>query len=556
MFRSIRWRLVLSYVLLTFLAVSLVGVLGLSLVKRYISQQQTDYLTANAEAVALQAESLIWPLVRQSELQELAKTSAFLGNARVRIMDSRHSTLADSGAVAEGTEFVWILPPLEWRLAETAESSLPWIFALPSDREVGVALPWQELATMFEDLPPDTEYTHVRMWDNMWGSQFRFDMMQRPGHMVEGRMLEEHAEARAEEASEGQQIVLRSDRVINVAIGEPDAPYGYVELSNVPDFGSEALTTMRRAFLLAGGGVMLLALVVGLVVSQGLAAPLRQLTKVAGGMSGGDLSTRAPVRGRDEIGQLAAQFNLMAERLQASFGELSGERDALRRFIADASHELRTPLTALRNFNDLLQGAAADDAAARAEFLAESQTQLERLEWITRNLLDLSRLDGGLVELDTNDHDAGQLIEGAASGFQELAQEKGIVFAISQPAAPLSLRCDRARIELALSNLLDNGIKFTPSGGQVEIGTEPGEGCVRLWVRDSGQGINPADQPHIFERFYRGRDSRAAGSGLGLAIVRSIVDAHGGRVWAESKPGAGSLFVIELPQEKAGGPVN
>jgi signal transduction histidine kinase len=320
-----------------------------------------------------------------------------------------------------------------------------------------------------------------------------------------------------------------------------------VELSKGPDFGAEALTTAQRAFLLAAGGATLLAVIVGLLVSRGLTAPLRSLTAAAGQMSSGDLSIRAPGRGKDEIGQLARQFNQMAERLESSFAELAAERDSLRRFIADASHELRTPVTALKNFNELLQGAAADDSAARAEFLAESQVQLDRLEWITHNLLDLSRLEAGLIALDVTQHDAEELMRTAAAAFKTLAHEKNVALSVKKPSSPLAVHCDRTRIELALSNLLDNALKFTPAGGQVEIGAEQAAQNVRLWVQDSGPGIAPADREHIFERFYRGRDSRVEGIGLGLAIVRSIVQAHGGQVTVEGEPGAGSRFVIELP---------
>jgi signal transduction histidine kinase len=237
----------------------------------------------------------------------------------------------------------------------------------------------------------------------------------------------------------------------------------------------------------------------------------------------------------------------MAGRLEASFSDLAAERDALRRFIADASHELRTPITALRSFNELLQGPAAGDPAAQAEFLAESRVQLDRLEWVTRNLLDLSRLDAGLIELDHALHDAGELIEAAACGFWAMAREKAIDLTVRPPACPVAVRCDRARMELAVSNLLDNALKFTPAGGRVEIGADGRDDVVRLWVRDSGPGIEPEDLPRIFERFYRGQGD-GQGSGLGLAIVQSIVQAHGGQIWVEGEPGAGSLFSIHLPQ--------
>jgi signal transduction histidine kinase len=532
MFRSIRWQLVLSYVLLALVVVSLVGALTLSLIDRYIDQQAQAHLASNAEAIARQAWSLTWPTIQQPALQELARTSAFLGNAHVRILDAQGRVLADAEP-SEEDEFVWILPSLEWRDQAADLPLAPFILAMLPPGRGTIADPSDGPAALLTQLPPNTAFARIRRWDSLWGSRFVFYAV---------------AEAASDAPSRDPEDT-RSPRTLAVAIGPENEPRGHVEISGTLNLHAEALQTARRALLLAAAGAMLVAVLVGLVVSQRLSAPVRALTVAAGQMSGGDLTARAPMRGSGEIGQLGRQFNQMAERLEASFAELSAERDALRRFIADASHELRTPITALWSFNELLQGAAADDPQARAEFLAESQAQIEHLSWIITNLLDLSRLDAGLILLDLAEHSARELIHAAAGPFVAKAQEKGIALIIRQPAASLVVRCDRQRILLALTNLLDNAVKLVPPGGQVEIGAEAEGHVIRLWVRDTGPGIEPADMPHLFERFYRGQD-QDRGLGLGLPIVKGVVQAHGGRVEVESAPGSGSLFTIELDAER------
>jgi two-component system phosphate regulon sensor histidine kinase PhoR len=256
--------------------------------------------------------------------------------------------------------------------------------------------------------------------------------------------------------------------------------------------------------------------------------------------------------GSSELSELGHAFNLMAERLEESVGIIRRDRDRSRDFLADVSHELRTPIAALRTFNELLKEQAGEDPAARVEFLESSGQQIDRLDWLAQNLLELSKLDSGLVLLDLRPDDLRAAVESAAEQAEAAAERKGVDIEIHVPDAPIRIHHDPQRIGQVVGNLVANAIKFTPRGGRIDVTVAPSREGARIEVRDDGVGIDAAELPRIFDRFYRGsraNEARGSGSGLGLAIVRSIVDMHGGSVTVESRLGAGSRFVVILPRD-------
>jgi signal transduction histidine kinase len=334
-------------------------------------------------------------------------------------------------------------------------------------------------------------------------------------------------------------------------------PYAVqVRLSNPYTFRAAALANVTG--LLAAVGLFALALSV--LVSAGLARrftiPLRRLTEAARGLAEGDLTHRVPASevraGSSELAELAVQFNAMADRLQESVEIIRRDRDRSRDFLADVSHELRTPLAALRTFNELLTEGAADDPETRAEFLESSGQQIERLDWLAQNLLELSKLDSGLVLLDLRPEDLRAAVESAVEQTTAAARRRGVELSLHLPDAPIRIRHDPQRIGQVVANLVANAVKFTPRGGSVSVDVAATPEGARIEVVDTGVGIEAAELPHIFERFYRGsraNEARSSGSGLGLAIVRSIVDMHGGTVEVESRVGSGSRFVVTLPRD-------
>jgi len=329
-----------------------------------------------------------------------------------------------------------------------------------------------------------------------------------------------------------------------------------VTLSNPYTFRATAIANVTGLLAIIG----LIALGASIVVAAGLArrftTPLRRLTEASRGLAEGDLSRRVPAdvvrAGPAEVTELAVAFNTMAVRVEEGVELIRRDRDRSRDFLADVSHELRTPIAALRTFNELLRERAGTDPAARTEFLESSGQQIERLDWLAQNLLELSKLDSGLVLLDLRPDDLRATVEQAVEQAVPAAQRREIELSVHVPDAPIRIRHDAVRIGQVVTNLVSNGIKFTPRGGRLRVDVRAHRDGARIVVSDSGVGIDPAELPHIFDRFYRGAqasEARGSGSGLGLAIVHSIVDMHGGSVVVESRLGGGSTFSVWLPRD-------
>jgi len=329
-----------------------------------------------------------------------------------------------------------------------------------------------------------------------------------------------------------------------------------VTLSNPFTSRERTTQTITQVLLNAALVALVVALITALLLAQWLARPLRRLTVTSRLLAEGHLDARVEVSDNSppEVRELADAFNDMAARLQQSMTIISHDRDRSREFVADVSHELRTPIAAMRTFNELLLEGAAEDPETREEFLRGSRQQLERLDWLAANLLELSKLDSGLVMLQLRDEDLRTVAEDAVDHAEPVAERKGVELSTHLPEQPLVQPHDPPRLGQVLGNLIGNAIKFTAPGGHVDVTVAAtAEGAV-FTVSDDGVGIDPSELEHVFDRFYRGnrrREERAGGSGLGLAIARSIVDMHHGRISIASTPDVGTEVLVTLPRDIA-----
>lgn len=219
-----------------------------------------------------------------------------------------------------------------------------------------------------------------------------------------------------------------------------------------------------------------------------------------------------------------------------------------RDFISNVSHELRTPLASLKALTETLQNGAITDPEAGPRFLSRIITEVDALTQMAQELLDLSRIESGQVELNIAPLSPKSLLLSAADRMKLQAERAGLKLSVNCADGLQNVRADKARLEQVLVNMIHNAVKFTKPGGEITLEAEAGSGAVRFAVRDTGGGIPSESLTRIFERFYRVDRSRTgSGTGLGLSISKHIVEAHSGRIWAESEEGRGSVFYFAIP---------
>ncbi|MCH8831967.1 MAG: HAMP domain-containing histidine kinase [Chloroflexi bacterium] len=306
------------------------------------------------------------------------------------------------------------------------------------------------------------------------------------------------------------------------------------------------------------GGLLAFALgmsvFVAFSVSRTVSDSIHELLDAVRSFNAGNMEAKVPVATGDEVGELAAAFNDMSQRLKESFSKERELERNRREMMQAVSHDLRTPLASIQAMVESINDGVVSDEETVKRYLRSTQTEVENLSQLINDLFELAQLDAGLLELRIEPSSVQDLISDTLESMSAQAHAQSLTLSgkVDEELPPVDI--DPQRVQRVLYNLVQNALRHTPPDGTISIQARDAGEEVQVEVKDTGEGIPEGELPHIFQRSYRVDPSRARGSGgagLGLSIVLGIVEAHGGRIWVESGLGEGSSFTFTLPKSRA-----
>ncbi|HET8781127.1 MAG TPA: ATP-binding protein [Pyrinomonadaceae bacterium] len=359
------------------------------------------------------------------------------------------------------------------------------------------------------------------------------------------------------------------ERVYGLArVGET----GYTVMVGVPSAILYAtLWRQLTVYAVIGLLVVIATMTAALLIARSIARPVQLLNVAAAEFGNGNFSARAPAEGQDEVSQLGVSFNSMAAQLEKREARLA-ELDRLKtEFVSSVSHELRTPLTTIKALTRLLMRDGIDEAKRR-EYLETISVECDRQIDLVLNLLDLSRIEGGVLRVTHERVDVEELISSVVKSETRSAEKRGHDLRVEPPDAIAHACGDPKALRRVLSNVIENAIKYTPDGGRIVVSADQEDGQVTVSVTDNGRGIPREDMPNLFEKFHRGspaahsramrdatthaeflEDADVSGVGLGLYLARNLMEQMGGKIAVVSEVGRGSTFTLHLPAWRNGG---
>ena len=350
----------------------------------------------------------------------------------------------------------------------------------------------------------------------------------------------------------------KTTRYLNAVIDADNSLYGTADdLATRTSAQADALISANRGaysssrnLVLAVGTVSVaLALLLGLILSWVLVAPIQRTEARLAEIAAGDFSGRVDVPNRDELGSLSANVNRMNDELRRLYGELETASKHKSEFLANMSHELRTPLNAIIGFSQVMrQRLFGEINAKQEEYLDDILSSGNHLLALINDVLDLSKVEAGQVELELAPFSLREALERGVAMVRERAARSGVELSLEPSSEVDVIVGDERRVRQILFNLFSNAVKFTPGGGTVTVTTARSDGEVTVSVRDTGPGIAPEDRERIFEEFQQTEVGVRQREGTGLGLAKRLVELHGGRIWVESEPGKGSRFVFTLPR--------